>query len=47
VAALANAGTGYLVYGVRTESHVNESVEAATDIVPFPKDAVEVDAFDR
>jgi hypothetical protein len=33
--------------GVRTESHVNEAVEAATDIVPFPKEAVEVDAFDR
>jgi Putative DNA-binding domain len=44
VAAFANVGTSYIVFGVRTEKHVNETVEAAGDIAPLLKRDVDVDA---
>jgi len=44
VAAFANRGIGYIVFGVRTEKHVNEAVEAAREVMPFRKDSVDLDA---
>jgi Putative DNA-binding domain len=43
VASFANVGTSYIVFGVKTEKHVNETVEAASEVAPLLKRDMDVD----